>query len=50
MCNAVFSCNFLLKASMCHAGPIAPVLFAAWTTAFITSLTHFPYTVEGRDW
>ena len=33
-----------------HAGPIAPVLMTAWTVAFVTSLSHFPYTVEGRQW
>ena len=32
------------------AGPIAPVLMTAWTVAFISSLSHFPYTVEGRQW
>lgn len=40
----------VLEEDMIHAGPIAPVLATAWTTAFITSITHFPYTVEGREW
>ncbi|CAL5220327.1 g2318 [Coccomyxa viridis] len=42
--------NLARSAVTGNAGPIAPVLMTAWTVAFITSLSHFPYTVEGRQW